>query len=344
MRDGRARRGRTGCLEALAAARQRQPGVLPPTSAGAATSKVSSNTGAGGPGPRRARAARARGRASSSPRRQGAVASRACARAAPGESCSRATASNAPRSAGSAASRSVSPAANAWPPKRDDACRARAWRRGRARRAGGSRRSSGRSRAARRRLPRAKTMAGRWKRSLSREATMPTTPWCHSAGTGTACTASSRRRRRAAARSASASSCIVASMSRRSRFRRSSSAASGAPRRRVGQQAADAERHVGEASGGVEARSGDEAQVEGRGPPRIAPGDREQRGDARLRAAGAQAREALLDEDAVGLVEAHDVGHRAERHQVEEPREVGLGRGRRTRRARAAARACASST
>ena len=28
-------------------------------------------------------------------------------------------------------------------------------------------------------LPRAKTIAARWKRSLSRDATMPTTPWCH---------------------------------------------------------------------------------------------------------------------------------------------------------------------
>ena len=84
------------------------------------------------------------------------------------------------RSAGRSGSASVSPAAYAWPPKRDDAGPARAWPRDRARRADGSRRSSGRSRAARRRLPRANTIAGRWKRSFSREATMPTTPWCHS--------------------------------------------------------------------------------------------------------------------------------------------------------------------
>ena len=51
----------------------------------------------------------------------------------------------------------------------------------------------------------------------------------------------------------------------------------------VGDQALDAEAHVGEAAGGVEARPGDEAEVEARGLGGIASGGAQQRGDAVLR-------------------------------------------------------------
>ena len=108
----------------------------------------------------------------------------------------------------------------------------------------------------------------------------------------TACTRRHRRRDAAASRSASASSCIVDSMSRRSRLSRSSSRAIGCGLALVvGEQAADAERHVGEPPRGVEARPGDEAEVDSRRARGVAAGDGEQRGDAGLRAPGADARE-----------------------------------------------------
>ena len=78
-------------------------------------------------------------------------------------------------------------------------------------------------------------------------------------------------------------------------------------------------------AGGVEARPGDEAQVERGGAARVAAGHREQRRHARLRTSGAQARQTLRDEGAVGLVEPHDVGDGAQRDEVEEAGEVGFG-------------------
>ena len=128
-----------------------------------------------------------------------------------------------------------------------------------------------------------------------------------------------------ASSAASASSCIVDSTSRRSRFSRSSSAASGNAVASVSaQQAADADRHVGEPSRGVEARAGHEAEVVTRRPARIAARGGEQRPQPGLRAAGADAREPLRDQRPVDPVEAHDVGHRAERDQVEQRAEVRL--------------------
>ena len=94
----------------------------------------------------------------------------------------------------------------------------------------------------------------------------------------------------------------------------------------VGEQAFDAERHVGEPPGGVQARPDREAEVGRARLARIAPGDREQRRDARLHAAGADPLQALRDQAAVVAVEADDVGDGAERDQVEqrvEPRLLG---------------------
>ena len=59
---------------------------------------------------------------------------------------------------------------------------------------------------------------------------------------------------------------------------------------------------------------------------RVAAGGGEQRGDARLHAAGADALQALRDEAAVVAVEPDDVGHRAERDQVEQRVEPRLRR------------------
>jgi hypothetical protein len=46
--------------------------------------------------------------------------------------------------------------------------------------------------------------------------------------------------------------------------------------------------------------------------------------NAGLHLAAADARQALGDQDAVVAVERHDVGHRAQRHQVEQAGEVGF--------------------
>ena len=93
----------------------------------------------------------------------------------------------------------------------------------------------------------------------------------------------------------------------------------------VGGEALDAERHVGQASGGVEARADGETEVEGCGAGRLAAGDAEQRGNAGLHLAAADALQALRDEDAVVAVERHHVRDRAQRHQVEQGGQVGFG-------------------
>ena len=92
----------------------------------------------------------------------------------------------------------------------------------------------------------------------------------------------------------------------------------------VGDQALDAEAHVGEAPGGVEARPGDEAEVEARGLGERPAGGAQQRRDAGRAAPGAQALQALRDQVAVVRVERHHVGDGAERDQVGERGEVGL--------------------
>ena len=71
----------------------------------------------------------------------------------------------------------------------------------------------------------------------------------------------------------------------------------------LGEQAFDAEAHVGQAAGGAEARADAEAEVGRRRPPGESLPPPEQRSDARLQAAGAHALEALGDEDAVVAVE-----------------------------------------
>jgi hypothetical protein len=84
----------------------------------------------------------------------------------------------------------------------------------------------------------------------------------------------------------------------------------------VGDQALDAERHVGEAAGGIEARAGDEAEVEARhlaGPPSRGA---QQRLDACLAAAVADALQSLRHQVAVVGVERNHVGDRAERYKI----------------------------
>ena len=107
----------------------------------------------------------------------------------------------------------------------------------------------------------------------------------------------------------------------------------------VGEKALDAERHVLQASGGVQSRADGEAQVVGGGLAGGAPGHFEECRDSGARLARANARQALRDQDAVVGIELHHVGDGAQRHQVEELREVGLGAGRAERAAPAQFRA-----
>ena len=111
----------------------------------------------------------------------------------------------------------------------------------------------------------AMTQAGRWKRSVRRLATRPTTPLCQLVGARPAAAAGRGRPRPAARRRATASSSICVSMALRSRLSLSSS--DGDARRLhlvVGREQARAERRIADASAGIDARAQHEAQMIGR--------------------------------------------------------------------------------
>ncbi len=86
----------------------------------------------------------------------------------------------------------------------------------------------------------------------------------------------------------------------------------------VGGQAFDAERHVGQAPGSVQARAEREAEVEAGGFLWLTRCDIEQRGHARRHGAGAHTLEALRDQAAVVGVELDHIGHGAECDQREQ--------------------------
>ena len=92
----------------------------------------------------------------------------------------------------------------------------------------------------------------------------------------------------------------------------------------VGEQAFDAEAHVGEPARRVEARPGDEAEVEARRFAWCAARGAQQLHDPRLAVPGAQALQPLRHEVAVIRVERHHVGDGAERDEVGERTEIGL--------------------
>ena len=92
----------------------------------------------------------------------------------------------------------------------------------------------------------------------------------------------------------------------------------------VGQQAFDAQRHVGQAPRGVDAGPEREAEVEGGGRLGLASGRVEQGPYAGLHLAGAHALEALGHQAAVVVVQAHHVGHGAQRDQGQERLQPGL--------------------
>ena len=92
----------------------------------------------------------------------------------------------------------------------------------------------------------------------------------------------------------------------------------------VGEQTLDSVFHRRETPGRVDARSDAKTEVARRGVSHATARHAEERGDSRVRAPFADALESLRDEDAVVLVELHDVGHRAEGDEVDEFVEAGL--------------------
>ncbi len=91
------------------------------------------------------------------------------------------------------------------------------------------------------------------------------------------------------------------------------------------EQAFDAQAHVVQAAGGVEARAEDEAEVGGGDARRRAAGHLQQRLEAGTGTAGADARQALVHQDAVVGIQRHHVGNAAQGHQVQQLGEVRLG-------------------
>ena len=92
----------------------------------------------------------------------------------------------------------------------------------------------------------------------------------------------------------------------------------------VGEQAFDAQRHVLQPPGGIQPWAEGEAQIRRHQLLRAALGDADQRTDAGTALAPADARQALGDEDAVVVLQRHHVGHRAQRHQIQQAGQVGL--------------------
>jgi hypothetical protein len=90
------------------------------------------------------------------------------------------------------------------------------------------------------------------------------------------------------------------------------------------QQTFDAQAHVGEAAGGVEAGADGEAQVLAAGPGEGAAGHLEQGLDAGPGLALADAGQALGHQQAVVGVQPHHVGHGAQGHQVQQVGQVGF--------------------
>ncbi len=92
----------------------------------------------------------------------------------------------------------------------------------------------------------------------------------------------------------------------------------------VGNQALDAQAHVGEPAGGIQPGTEDEAEVEAvRFGRKVACGTK-QRHHPRIAGARAQALQSLRDQDAVVCIERHHVGDRAQRDQVGQRAQVRL--------------------
>ena len=93
----------------------------------------------------------------------------------------------------------------------------------------------------------------------------------------------------------------------------------------LGEQATNADRHVGKPSRRIETRARNEREVRARRATRIAAGDREEREQAGPRAARADSCKSVADERPIDTVERGDVGDRAQRDEIEKGREIRLG-------------------
>ena len=93
----------------------------------------------------------------------------------------------------------------------------------------------------------------------------------------------------------------------------------------VGQQAFDAQRHVGQPASGVDAGAECKTEIEGGGHRGLAAGGDEQGLHAHGQGAGADAFEALGHQAAVVGVEFHHVGHGAQGDEGQQAVELGLG-------------------
>jgi hypothetical protein len=101
-----------------------------------------------------------------------------------------------------------------------------------------------------------------------------------------------------------------------------------------GEQAANADRHVGKASRRIETRSRNERQVRARRATWIASGDHEEREQTRLCAARADSCESVVDECPIDAVERGDIGDRPQRDEIEKASEIGSAPSAKAARAR----------
>ncbi len=85
----------------------------------------------------------------------------------------------------------------------------------------------------------------------------------------------------------------------------------------LGEQAADAETHVIEATGGVESRPHREAEIGSHGMAMVAIGQRQQHQHPGASAAGTDPPQPLMHQDAVQPLQRRHVGHCAQRHQIQ---------------------------
>src|SRR3979490_636796 len=164
----------------------------------------------------------------------------------------------------------------------------------------------------------AKAITGRRTRSFTRLATNPTTPWCQLSSnrhTPLRCGAPGP----GSARQRTAPLLVGPLEPRRERLGGGEV---------IGEKALDADGHVVDPAGGVQARRHAKGEIGGGEIVRRAAGNAQQRTDAGPAASGANAPQPLRDQYAVIGIERHDVGDRAERHQVQQVRRAG-GRGAR---------------
>ena len=92
----------------------------------------------------------------------------------------------------------------------------------------------------------------------------------------------------------------------------------------VGAQALDAQGHVGQPTGGVDARAQRKTEVLCGGLRGVASGHMEQGLQAGLQPAAADALEALCDQATVVGIELHHIGHSAQGHQIQQLVQSGL--------------------